>query len=904
MSGSNHLQRQITSYKELLANLSRKNRELYYKESTGSSINLSRFPFPANALLENKTSDFSPAKVADLKFSKVFSGDGDLNLHEHFEIDLIKDAVAVKKLYGKLDKIRLSDDRHQREFGISGAWLLGPFLCWRTSSQSPRDELLISPIFKVPIDLAKNKKKQIILKAESDDVFFNPSLLLALKQAIGLNISVDSKFENIQEALNFFKAELGRFDKKVNLASDSIDCVPQVPKKVEIIKDENGDIIERRLIPLEEALSAKDLQIYDSVTGQEFLLIDVVYMDQLNASRMVLIKDYDEIIDSGIDHKILNELFNGTPLAEEPPTDRSKLKELDAYKERENFFVVDIDSTQHRAIDKATKSNAIVIQGPPGSGKSQTIVNLIADYLAKGKKVLFVSEKRPALDVVYNRMKGANIESQAVLIHSSDLNKSDLYKSFLTLAGTSPDEVSEKEWNSLTESLDQTKIEMNQYSSSLSNIHTPSGLQNAELIVAASHVDKKLFSPNLFLPFSNLNYENLTSFRRELETVQALLVSCPDFDSSPWKYRNANAVRTMSLEHKLNDLRMRYQSVHDEEMSLKDLIQQETGEAYVGEESRTISQIVDYSKMPENYTLLWTNNRKELQQALKALTLSLNSLSERLEKNKLAYMSISSDCKPDMVDELETYYKTSQGPLKWFSGKFWEYRKIRQQVCPKWDGTSLQFSGYKEYAKIFEELRILSDSFSSLVPLNQNEHSKSISWVTDQVVRLQKLSTFFAEAEIKLPKKMRTNATDSLEGFNQTIASIEKVKGAMVKLKNIRIESEEYWSALSEFVSSYPVLTNNSDRILFLNDMIDGLANLEILDKADIVISKVAKRFAVEDLKNIINRNLSGLKCNWADLIESTLLSVWVDELITNEPILRSFSRERIHSLVEDFKKG
>ncbi len=66
---------------------------------------------------------------------------------------------------------------------------------------------------------------------------------------------------------------------------------------------------------------------------------------------------------------------------------------------------------------------SFVIQGPPGTGKSQTITNLIADYVALGKRVLFVCQKRAAIDVVYARLRQRGLDELASLIHDSQADK-------------------------------------------------------------------------------------------------------------------------------------------------------------------------------------------------------------------------------------------------------------------------------------------------------------------------------------------------------------------------------------------------------------------------------------------------------------------------------------------------
>ena len=67
-------------------------------------------------------------------------------------------------------------------------------------------------------------------------------------------------------------------------------------------------------------------------------------------------------------------------------------------------FIARADPFQARAVALARTSRSLVVHGPPGTGKSQTITNIIGDHLARGERVLFVCDKRTALDVVQNRL--------------------------------------------------------------------------------------------------------------------------------------------------------------------------------------------------------------------------------------------------------------------------------------------------------------------------------------------------------------------------------------------------------------------------------------------------------------------------------------------------------------------
>ena len=84
------------------------------------------------------------------------------------------------------------------------------------------------------------------------------------------------------------------------------------------------------------------------------------------------------------------------------------------------------DSSQMAAIATADRGKDFIIIGPPGTGKSQTISNLIAHMLGKGKTVLFVSEKTAALEVVYRRLGDIGLGQFSLELHSNKARKLDV----------------------------------------------------------------------------------------------------------------------------------------------------------------------------------------------------------------------------------------------------------------------------------------------------------------------------------------------------------------------------------------------------------------------------------------------------------------------------------------------
>jgi ABC-type iron transport system FetAB ATPase subunit len=136
---------------------------------------------------------------------------------------------------------------------------------------------------------------------------------------------------------------------------------------------------------------------------------------------MSLVRDYNHLIDNNIHHTVFENLFSDQPKT-------YKDHEYDLNDPKMWHHVITADPTQTKAILQAQKGESYIIQGPPGTGKSQTITNLIADFVAQGKNVLFVCEKRAALDVVYHRLKQQGLDELCCYIHDSQSDKREFIK--------------------------------------------------------------------------------------------------------------------------------------------------------------------------------------------------------------------------------------------------------------------------------------------------------------------------------------------------------------------------------------------------------------------------------------------------------------------------------------------
>src|SRR5262249_13118093 len=132
-------------------------------------------------------------------------------------------------------------------------------------------------------------------------------------------------------------------------------------------------------------------------------------LGNFNYRKMTLVRDYAKLIETDMASAAFDTVFSLAPKpAEEAPPPPLEL--------RDQHLVIPCDATQASAIARARAGTSYIIQGPPGTGKSQTITNLIADYVARGKRVLFVCEKRAAIDVVFHRLRQQGLDELCCLI--------------------------------------------------------------------------------------------------------------------------------------------------------------------------------------------------------------------------------------------------------------------------------------------------------------------------------------------------------------------------------------------------------------------------------------------------------------------------------------------------------
>ena len=180
-----------------------------------------------------------------------------------------------------------------------------------------------------------------------------------------------------------------------------------------------GEVIDHYLASVKRAVSRMDgWEVNSNVALGFFSFTKFVMYNDLNPEAWADNVDLTK-------NELIQAIFNPAK------NDQTSFKEedIDSRLEYQNMYqVLDADSSQIAAIQDVKAGRNLVVEGPPGTGKSQTIVNLIAELLAEGKSVLFVSEKMAALDVVKDRLTSVGLGKFVLELHSHKTRRKKFLK--------------------------------------------------------------------------------------------------------------------------------------------------------------------------------------------------------------------------------------------------------------------------------------------------------------------------------------------------------------------------------------------------------------------------------------------------------------------------------------------
>ena len=493
------LDRRIYKWKEKLIDLSKRNRLLSFKFPKFSTIRIidEQPPEVYRALVQNlQTMEFLPVKVNDSeipeeeKKSLEELNEGiEFKIQEfkEYEIDNLEKKHLDKYLQTKLSqtdlnkalgKISTTAKSTNDDLGYNVLFLALGSIIWYEADNS--DEKLEAPLILIPIEIKRKSIGQpYTIKYNEDSIILNPALTLKLKRDFGINLE------------------------DIHFDEDGINPIEIFSKVQEKIKQQS-----------------------------RWKLLNNIYIGLFSFAKFVMYKDIDTY-QSLIKSNDLVKTICGLNEEKQVSTDAiCPLAELDERVKPQNTYqILDADSSQQQAIQVVKQGNNLVIEGPPGTGKSQTIANIIAELLSQNKRVLFVSQKIAALDVVKSRLDKNGLAPFCLELHSNKTNRKRVIDELInTLEYNYTGDYDEGSLSKLASDIKSLKTYTNE-------LHTPVGVLNYKPFDAIGTVLHNSSIPDfeyIFTDYNNWNLEKFSYCKNLFKDIKEILQRLGNPQLFPW----------------------------------------------------------------------------------------------------------------------------------------------------------------------------------------------------------------------------------------------------------------------------------------------------------------------------------------------------------------------------------
>lgn len=318
----------------------------------------------------------SPGKKLEPNNDGMYDSSNQAYIYRDFVSESIRDNkivsyLTVQELQNSLKYVYRTARTSIEENGANSLFLALGLLRWYETSKSEQPRY--APILLLPVDIIRRSGNNYVIRKRDEDILLNITLVELLKQNFRINLDVlkelpkDDSGVDVKLIFTYFRRA--------------------------VIEQKKWNVLEESMLGL--------------FSFNKFVMWNDIHS---NADKL----KENPIVASLIDNR-------NRPEIETVAVDARNI-------DRENapidFAVpMDADSSQMEAIVESGKGKSFILHGPPGTGKSQTITNMIANALYNGKRVLFVAEKMAALSVVQSRLQKIHLDPFCLELHSNKATK-------------------------------------------------------------------------------------------------------------------------------------------------------------------------------------------------------------------------------------------------------------------------------------------------------------------------------------------------------------------------------------------------------------------------------------------------------------------------------------------------
>lgn len=783
------------------------------------------------------------------------------DLQKEFALEQLHSKILIandspKKLERNLLTLFRKSKNDLEEGGSNTLFLAIGMLKWKETPDS--DRAYQAPLILLPAQLTRASARSAIKvkQLEGEEPIFNSTLIEFLQ--------------------NDFEIDLSLF-------------------KEHLPKDDSGVDVERIWATVRDKV--KDVQGFE--VKEELVL------STFSFAKYLMWKDLKDRVDVLKTNPFVEHLIETPQISYQQDSHFYEKSDIDEkFKPSEAFIPLNADSSQMVAIAASEQCQDFVLEGPPGTGKSETIANIISHNLAKGRKVLFVAEKMAALNVVYSRLQKIGLSHLCLELHSNKANKKAILDQ-LKQAWTTRESASSSEWKNNAEKLFELKQHLNLY---VNELHKESklGISPRQAIARASkYQETTRFKLNWPLSLDTSPVLSKSDVQSILELAKRLGFNFSDVENIERKklellkhdsWSNSWQSDFLSTCSKLNtDLDAIKQSFAQlkEILGLTELKDNNSTLDELGELTKLL---IEQVKNPTSF--IFSSEAKDKLEKLEKLSSSKQQLENQLSKCKLTFNIENANQFPikSWIEELRVA-ESKMWPLKWFA-----VRKLNKSVTEK---------------GVIGEV--------SVVELQELDKVSNITQGISEVS-----GTFEKDKIWKGWDTPQDSLKTSLEYAKDVYLQTRKVAGRLdnpadliAKLRQIIVENHEFfatsnlYSACEKFITTLPIykssiqefinLGGEDDESVSLDDLKESLSQLTTLGPKLkswcewIECKKEASEKGLADLVIALEQEL----IDSADAEEQTknALYIWLTPiLIDNSEVLRTFKTSRHEDLIFQFR--
>ncbi|MBQ3641200.1 DUF4011 domain-containing protein [bacterium] len=864
------IDKRIYKWKEKLIDLSKRNRLLNFKFTKFSTLRIidEQPPEVYRTLVQGmQTLEFLPIKIneegiaEENKKSLERLNEGiefnpqEFEIYEVGELEskhkdkYLQTKLSKDDLVKTLRKISSTARSTNDDLGYNVLFLSLGSIIWYEDETS--EEKLEAPLLLVPVEIKRKSISQpFTIKYNEDSVILNPAISLKLKRDFGINLEDISIEDNEINPVRIFA---------------------EVQKKLE--------------------------------KKPRWKLLNNIYIGLFSFAKFVMYKDMDEYQDLIKKSASVKTICGFGEMSIKTAEDICPSKELDNIVIHEDTYqILDADSSQQQAIQVVKNGNNLVIQGPPGTGKSQTIANIISELLAKDKKVLFVSQKIAALDVVKSRLDKNGLSPFCLELHSNKTNKKRVLDELLqTFNYNYSEDIPQDNLLKLTANIKALK----EYSKEL---HSPSYDIGISPFEAMGVVLNNSDIPELnyiFEGYENFDKEKFSEYKKLFKDISDSI----KIIGNPKKYalfgceaRSLNYEENTLLKEKLNSINENIIKIKSDLME----ISEEIGIQPANKLSET-DDFLDFANtiasLPPSSLKYISGSEKELKEQLRYIcdiTKDFNTFNNRL-KDKYDYKILKEDIE-NLIQKFDIYKSSF---FSRFSLDFYKDCKYINQFYKK---------GYRaSLAVLLNDLKNARDLKLTLNKLEEGDE-------TAQKIFGNKWNKNLPEENIiiSMTKGIIKLKTLQDEEFKFSKDIIEAIKSSTLNYKEIENKS----NAIREEEKKLQDNINQTANILEMNANIVLGASYEDLDLSELQqkflnISKEAQDLTswFKYLNSVDEIKQKGLEefynqClkleipfeKYEKAFETQFLRNWLKgNILQNNKILKEFNDVSQNNLVKEF---